>query len=626
MAKFKLHLMSVLGALMAAVIIILISISYQAFQSESSELNKQIIKETNVGIERYLTGKFDVYLNNLSATKVSKNDIQNGSLSLHASTQLTALANIQGETTDGVYLFTRDGDIFHKDGHKLGVNVRDLNRSYYTALFQSNKSRFVSEPYESSTTGNSVVSIAFKINSDIAVMSTVHVNSIFHVFADRKDTFIYSPTGVILFAPYPKYIGKNIYNKRPLYEQFDKGQEEISYDAEVNGKHINFTAFGGRLDVSGWGVVNFANDESIQESANSQLITSAITGLIFLALSMIVLLYLIDRLVLKPVGGAPNDIASLMKEIAQGNFKLELNKNGKETGIYLSLIQLSEQLSELIKHSLAISENVSSAAQQLNVTMDDTKENAQEELSQVEQIATAVNQLSSTSQEVSEQAVIAEEEAKGAREHIVDGKQTLENNIVLTNSISESVNSSAEIVNDLRQFALEIGSVVEMINSISEQTNLLALNAAIEAARAGDQGRGFAVVADEVRSLASKTQSSTVSIQDIIAKLQNQSEKAQNNMSHNVELIEQSVQLADKVKASFEDISRAVERISDVNTLVATAAQEQFSVTEGISMNTTQAFDLVNKNVSGIDEVQQASTELSKIAGVQKKELAVFKV
>lgn len=626
MGKFKLHLMSVLGTLMASVIVILISIGYQAFQSESALLNKKIIQETNIGIERYLTGKFDVYLNNLSSTIVSSNDIIGNSLSIHASTQLAAISHIQGDTTDGVYLFTRNGDIFHSDGHKLSVNVRDLNRSYYAAMFEKNKSRFVSEPYKSSTTGNSVVSISFKINSDIAVMSTVHVDSIFHIFADRKDTFIYSPTGVILFAPYSEYVGQNIFDKRPVYAQFDKGEEEVSYGAEINGKHTNFTAFGGRLGVSGWGVVNFASDELIQESADSQLITSAITGLLFLILSILVLLYLIDKLVLKPVGGAPNDIASLMKEMAQGNFKLKLNESGKETGIYLSLIQLSHQLSELIKNSLAISENVSSAAQQLNVTMGETKTNAQEELSQVEQIATAVNQLSSTSQEVSQQAVIAEEEAKGAREHIVDGKQTLENNISLTNSISESVNNSADIVNDLRQFALEIGSVVEVINSISEQTNLLALNAAIEAARAGEQGRGFAVVADEVRSLASKTQSSTVSIQDIIEKLQDQSEKAQNNMIHNVELIDQSVQLADNVKASFEDISRAVERISDVNTLVATAAQEQFSVTEGISMNTTQAFDLVNKNVSGIDEVQQASTELSKIADVQKKELTVFKI
>ncbi|HHY0619823.1 TPA: methyl-accepting chemotaxis protein, partial [Vibrio parahaemolyticus] len=357
-----------------------------------------------------------------------------------------------------------------------------------------------------------------------------------------------------------------------------------------------------------------------------QFYTSAIIGILSLVLALCVLLLAVNSLVLKPVGGSPREIAVLMENIADGDLSQKINQTGKETGIYLSLIKLSKQLSELIKNSHGISENVSSASEELNVIMNDSKTNAQEELSQVEQISTAINELSSTAQEVSQQAGVAEEQAINAIKNVESGKDTLEQNITLTNSIDLSINESATIVNELRQFAIEIGSVTEVINSISEQTNLLALNAAIEAARAGEHGRGFAVVADEVRSLASKTQESTVSIQDIIEKLQKQSQVAQDNMVHNIELIEKSVQLADNVKASFEDISKSVQSISDINTMVATAAQEQFSVTEDISKNTTLAFDLVQQNVLGTEETLQASSELAKLAETQKTELDFFKV
>lgn len=173
---------------------------------------------------------------------------------------------------------------------------------------------------------------------------------------------------------------------------------------------------------------------------------------------------------------------------------------------------------------------------------------------------------------------------------------------------------------------MEIGSVTEVINSISEQTNLLALNAAIEAARAGEHGRGFAVVADEVRSLASKTQASTISIQENIEKLQSQSAKANQNMLRNVELIQESVKLADSVDASFEDISAAVASISELNSMVATAAQEQHSVIEDVSKNTTHAYDLVQQNVAAANQTMQAANELSQLAETQKAELEYFRV
>ena len=258
--------------------------------------------------------------------------------------------------------------------------------------------------------------------------------------------------------------------------------------------------------------------------------------------------------------------------------------------------------------------------------MNDTLKNMESEKQQVEQISTAIYELSTTSQEVSSKAVSAEDETKVSLSNIESGKVTLEKNIALTNDISISVTETAMIVDELRKFTIEIVTVIDVINGISDQTNLLALNAAIEAARAGEAGRGFAVVADEVRSLASKTQQSTVSIQDIILKLQQQAEKASSNMTQNVDLIEGSVVLADQVKAAFEDIAQATKAISEINAMVATASVQQTGVTEDISKNTTEAFDLVQQNVQSINQALQAATELAQLAQTQKDDIGFFKV
>ena len=257
--------------------------------------------------------------------------------------------------------------------------------------------------------------------------------------------------------------------------------------------------------------------------------------------------------------------------------------------------------------------------------------------SMITQVVTSVQQVSDssehtadiairTNQGVARNATHAAEAANHADQAANQGKQTVQHTAEAIAALAQEIGRAVTVVQNLAKDSENINAILVAIRGIAEQTNLLALNAAIEAARAGEQGRGFAVVADEVRNLAQKTQKATEEIQNMIQQLQQGTRDVVKVMEDSQNKTQVSVQQASQAAVALDAITQAVSVINDMNTQIASAAEEQSAVAEDINRNVTNIGQVANEVAGGADEASQASAELTKLAEQQRRLINQFKV
>ena len=362
------------------------------------------------------------------------------------------------------------------------------------------------------------------------------------------------------------------------------------------------------------GVLEVAMDRSHYADALADMRNTAlIVAGIAIALGLLVAA-LVARGIVRPIRVA----VDAMRDIAagEGDLTRRLEERGRNEVAELgqAFNQFAEKVRRLVSEVAGSTSQVAAAAEEMSAITDEFNRDVAQQRHEIEQVATAMNEMTATVQDVARNAAQAAASAQAADREAQQGQQVVHETVSSIESVSVEVEHTASAIQRLEADSQSISAVLEVIRGVAEQTNLLALNAAIEAARAGEQGRGFAVVADEVRTLASRTQQSTLEIQQVIEQLQSGARNAAEVMHRGRAQVDSSVLQAQQAGSSLTSITSAVASISDMNVQIASAAEQQSAVSDEISQNVVNINQVADRVTESASQTAQASSQLAHLA------------
>jgi len=353
-----------------------------------------------------------------------------------------------------------------------------------------------------------------------------------------------------------------------------------------------------------------ASDHALQVAASA--FQGVVVAMILAFIATIILAMLLTRSIVQPLAEA----VGVAEVIAGGDLTrtFQVVGNDEPARLLRALQAMQRSLRETIQGISDSSNQLASAAEELNVVTEDSTRGLHQQNHEIEQAATAVNEMTAAVDEVARNAVATSEASRESDETAQHGRQQVIRTVDSIGLLADDVTQTATEVERLAGQVRDISKVLDVIRSIAEQTNLLALNAAIEAARAGDAGRGFAVVADEVRALAHRTQQSTQEIEQMIGDVHQGTDKAVHAMQLSNERARTTLELARAAGEALDGIASAISQISERNLVIASASEEQAQVAREVDRNLVNIRDLSLQSSAGANQTSAASQELARLA------------
>ncbi len=433
---------------------------------------------------------------------------------------------------------------------------------------------------------------------------SIMVDKLKALHMDYYTVFNAAITGMITQSIPPDQVGAKLQKMQQAYQAYGEALSHFRHD-----QYEHFTE-------------SIATVTSRGKDAVIIGLTTGILAIIFILYAAIFISGLISRNI--------SHVVDALTELSEGagdlTRRLKVPCNDEVGKLVLTFNSFVEKLQEMIGDLAKSTTQLTNSAQEVNNIAEVSEHGNKKQQLVVEQVVTAIDQMSATVKDVAKNAVMAQTATEEANLEGQAGRVVVKEAIDSIGSLASEVHKASGVINNLEKDSDNVGAILGVIRGITEQTNLLALNAAIEAARAGDQGRGFAVVADEVRVLANRIQDSTLEIQDLIQRLQSAALDAVSTMNQGVSKAETSVSQVTEAAASLESIADRIDTISKMNTQIAFAAEEQGAVTDDIQQNIVSIHNLSAETAEGAKKTANSSEELLRLAGGVQTLVDRFKV
>ncbi|CED57055.1 methyl-accepting chemotaxis protein [Aliivibrio wodanis] len=483
-------------------------------------------------------------------------------------------------------------DFISNDPSWNPVGYDPRTRSWYKAAKQERKT-IITAPYEDAATKQILISIGTEVKENGRFNGAIFFDLSLGGLADLVNQvelfgagylFIVDQDGTVIAHPNSDYNGKSFNEFLPQVNQNSSMQ---TIDLDGSPHTVNFTDIQGQT----WSVGVVLDQNKVFEQINELRTSSIFYSIIAIVIAIIIMSVVLSRLI-KPVqtlNEAINNVASGEADLTQ---RLDTKIDPEFAPLARGFNQFIENLQNQVTETKALSHQLLSGTQDISSGAQSSVNAMNTQMMELEQLATAMNQMAATSVDVANNVQQAAEFAKQADNATENGMTVVTQSTSEITELSNDIDKAVTEVESLEKATDGIGTILRVINDIAEQTNLLALNAAIESARAGEAGRGFAVVADEVRTLAQRTQQSTTEIATMIEQLQSGASRVSSAMSSSQQRAESTVTKAQQTADALAQIRETIQQINDMNIHIASAAEEQSHVAEEINGKTVNIKDL----------------------------------